>query len=94
MNNDKKLNPEDAAKKLQGMVSLGIPDTKFSVQPASTAQLPESIKEVEKESDKPEQTPAPVRRKKKGPIGKFQGNLFPTSGFFRQATSVHYSSYP
>jgi len=65
MNNDKRLNPEDAAKKLQGMVSLGIPDTKFSVQPASTAQLPESIKEVEKEPDQPEQVPAPVRRKRK-----------------------------
>ena len=65
MSNDKRLNPEDAAKKLQGMVSLGIPDTKFSVPPASIVQMPENIQEEEKKSDQPEQISTPVRRKRK-----------------------------
>ena len=38
MSNDKKLTPEDAARKLQGMVSLGIPDNKFSATRPPKAQ--------------------------------------------------------
>ena len=68
MNNDKKLNPEEAAKKLQGMVSLGIPDTKFNPPTTCTVQLPEAVKKEENEMEQENQTspvPSSTRRKRK-----------------------------
>ena len=75
MNNDKKLTSEEAARKLQGMVSLGIPDTNFTVREkskqTSAEPLPETVKTVEKEVKQAEQeiqaspVPAPARRKRK-----------------------------
>jgi hypothetical protein len=77
MRKDKQITPEETAKKLQSMVSLGIPDTNFSVQRSQTASderfpeneaLPESAKKVDsatKEVSQPEQISTPTRRKRK-----------------------------
>jgi hypothetical protein len=70
MNNDRKQpNPDETAKKLQSMVSLGIPDTRFSGQgnqQPSPAEPPPS-----REEKRPEQeaqtlsAPAPTRKKRR-----------------------------
>ena len=57
MSNDKKLTTEETAKKLQGMVSLGIPDTKFSAQPTpSQTPFAELLPETTEKDGKAEKT--------------------------------------
>ena len=83
MSNDKKLSPEDAAKKLQGMVSLGIPDTKFSAQTTTTQAIsaelpPENIEPTEKEG-KDETVPvlpSPARRKRREQPESYRDTYF------------------
>jgi hypothetical protein len=72
MNNDRKLNPDEAAKKLQSMVSLGIPDTKYSVQddrqlpPTEPPQTPIKEKQAEQENPTfPAPSPVSIRRKRR-----------------------------
>jgi len=74
MSNDKKLSPEDAAKKLQDMVSLGIPDTQFSGQTISTEPLPETIEKTEPEENIP--VPSPARRKRREQPESFKDTYF------------------
>jgi len=74
MSNDKKLSPEDAAKKLQSMVSLGIPDTNFSVQMISPEPLPETIEKTEPEETVSVQSPA--RRKRREQPENFKDIYF------------------
>ena len=74
MSNDKKLSPEEAAKKLQGMVSLGIPDTQFSGQTISTEPLPETIEKPEQEETLP--IPSPARRKRREQPENFKDTYF------------------
>ena len=77
MSNDKKMNPEDAAKKLQDMVSLGIPDTKFSAQaPTPAEQLPESAEKVEKEEIAPVSFPSLARRRRKEQAESYKDAYF------------------
>jgi hypothetical protein len=73
MSNDRKLNPDEAAKKLQSMVSLGMPDTKYSgpdnrqlspAEPAQTSKTSVEEKPPEQEASA-HPTPAPVRRKRR-----------------------------
>jgi hypothetical protein len=81
MSNDRKLNPDEAAKKLQSMVSLGIPDTKYSgkdslqsppVEPPQT-----SIEEKQPEQEiQPLPAPAPVRRKRREQPESYTGTYF------------------
>ena len=74
MSNDKKLSPEDTAKKLQDMVSLGIPDTNFSGQMISAEPLPETIEKTE-----PEETvyvPSFTRRKRREQPESFKDTYF------------------
>ena len=73
MSNDKKLTPEDAAKKLQGMVSLGIPDTKISAQPPSAELPPES---TEKEETVPVSVPSLARRRRKEQPESYRDTYF------------------
>ena len=73
MSNDKKLSPEDTARKLQGMVSLGIPDTKFSTQTTSAEQLPEVI---EKNEIAPVSVLSLARRKRKEQPESFKDMYF------------------
>jgi len=60
MNNDKKPNPEETAKRLQSMVSLGIPESNFtgrnnSTQPPPTNPVPETEHTTGKEETQPQQ---------------------------------------
>ena len=72
MSNDKKMNPEDAAKKLQDMVSLGIPDTKFSAQaPPLAEQLPETNEKTENVS-----LPSLARRRRKEQQESYKDTYF------------------
>jgi hypothetical protein len=70
MNNDRKLNPDEAAKKLQSMVSLGIPDTKYTgkdnLQPSTTEPPLTSVEEKQSEQEvQPLPAPATARRKRR-----------------------------
>jgi len=77
MSNDKKLSPEDAAKKLQGMVSLGIPDTNFSCQMISSEPLPETIEKTEpEETVSVPSSPSPARRKRREQPESFTDTYF------------------
>jgi len=84
MSNDKKMTPEDAARKLQGMVSLGIPDTKFSAQATSAqpppAELPpetsEKAEKTEKEETVPVSVPSLARRRRKEQPESYRDTYF------------------
>jgi len=89
MNSDKKLSPEDAARKLQGMVSLGIPDTKFSAQATTTqaisAELPPETTETTEKAGKAEKEgndetvpvlPSPARRKRREQPESYRDTYF------------------
>lgn len=67
MNNDKKLNPDEAAKKLQSMVTLGIPDTGLAEQVNRQPLLAEEQPEEVKESPPP--AVVRTRRRKEQPEG-------------------------
>jgi hypothetical protein len=63
MSNDRKLNPDEAAKKLQSMVSLGIPDTKYSGQDnlqLSSAKPPQTSIEEKQPEQEIQSLPAPT----------------------------------
>jgi hypothetical protein len=70
MSNDRKLNPDEAAKRLQSMVSLGIPDTKYSGQdnrqlsPAEPPQI-SSEEKLPGQEAQPLPAPTPTRRKRR-----------------------------
>ena len=51
MSKTKGLSPEDAAKRLQGMVSLGIPDTNFSATPTPNVTMSEPKTKTETETE-------------------------------------------
>jgi hypothetical protein len=81
MNNDRKLNPDEAAKKLQDMVSFGIPDTKYSGKdnlPDYPAEpLRTSVEEKQPEQETPElPAPAPIRRKRREQVGDYTETYF------------------
>jgi hypothetical protein len=78
MSNDRKPNPDEAARKLQNMVSLGIPDTKFSGQnhvPAESSTNHVEEKGETKESQSSD-VPAPIRRKRKEQPEGYRENYF------------------
>ena len=80
MSKDKKLTPEDAAKKLQDMVSLGIPDTKFSAQPVFAEPLTELTEKVEltEKAEKEENVsfPSLARRKRREQPENYRDTYF------------------
>jgi hypothetical protein len=78
MSNDRKLNPDEAARKLQGMVSLGIPDTKFAGQNHAPAESSTNHVEEKQETKEfqPPDTPVPTRRKRKEQPEGYRENYF------------------
>jgi hypothetical protein len=81
MNNDRKLNPDEAAKKLQDMVSFGIPDTKYSgkdnLPDSPTEPLRTSAEEKQPEQETPAlPAPAPTRRKRREQVGDYTETYF------------------
>jgi hypothetical protein len=81
--NDNKTSTEDAAKKIQNMVSLGIPDTMLKQNSQPQLRLEEqSEKEeqiIEPEDIKPENTPPPIpsrTRRRKDQPEDYRGTYF------------------
>jgi hypothetical protein len=79
MNNSKNPNPDETAKKLQSMVSLGIPDTKFAPQTNENplvAEAKEEKPDVSMTQPATVSVPASTRRKRKEQPEEYRENYF------------------
>jgi hypothetical protein len=75
-NKDKRIiNPDDAAKKLQGMVTLGIPDTRLSGQISVQQPLQDTLSEEETKREEPS-VPSVRTRKRKDQVGDYKETYF------------------
>ncbi|KAA6304305.1 hypothetical protein EZS27_044049, partial [termite gut metagenome] len=71
-NKDKRIiNPDDAAKRLQGMVTLGIPDTRLSGQQPLQDESPEEENKKEEPS-----VPSVRTRKRKEQVEDYKETYF------------------